>query len=75
MAPAGSEPVLITRGATEVVIVMESACVADFCGELESVTSTVKLDRPADAGVPKIAPVPVFRLRPVGSAPEVIDQL
>jgi len=75
VAPAGSEPVLITRGVTETLIEIESACVADFCGELESVTLTVKLDWPADAGVPEIAPVPVFRLRPVGSAPEMIDQL
>ena len=44
MAPAGSEPVLITRGVTEALIEIESACVADFCGELESETLTVKLD-------------------------------
>ena len=75
MPPPGSDPVLITRGVTEAVIEIESACVADFWGELESATLTVKLDWPADVGVPEIAPLPAFRLRPVGNAPEMIDQL
>ena len=57
------------------MIEIESACVADFCGELESATLSVKLDWPADVGVPEIAPLPAFRLRPVGNAPEMIDQL
>ena len=75
MAPAGSEPVLITRGVTEAVIEMESACVADFCGELESVTLTVKLDWPSDVGLPEMIPLLTLRVRPVGSVPEMIDQL
>jgi hypothetical protein len=75
VSPPGSEPVLITRGVAEAVIEIESVCVADFCGELESVTLTVKLDWPAAVGVPEIIPPLALRVRPVGSAPEMIDQL
>ena len=37
---------------------------------VESVTLTVKEKGPAEVGVPVIAPVVVFRVRPAGSAPE-----
>ena len=56
------------------MIEIESACVADFWGEPESATLTVKLDWPADVGLPEITPLLAFRVRPVGSAPELIDQ-
>ena len=57
-------------GAGGRLIVMLRGCVAD-CGPalLESVTLTVKFAVPLDARSSVIAPVPVLRLNPVGSAP------
>ena len=52
-----------------------SDCVAVCSGELLSVTSTVKLNAPDAFGVPVIAPVDVFRLRPAGSVPELMEKL
>jgi hypothetical protein len=49
---------------------MLSGFEACSAGEVESVTCTVKLDRPALVGVPLIVP-PLPRLRPAGSDPEV----
>ena len=62
-------------GAGGRLIVMLRGCVAD-CGPalLESVTLTVKFAGPlGPVGVPVIAPVPVLRLNPVGSAPLVVE--
>ena len=41
----------------------------------EFVALTVKSDAPTTVGVPVIAPVDAFRLRPVGSEPVVTDQV
>jgi hypothetical protein len=38
-----------------------------FCGELESVTSAVKLEEPVADGVPEITPVAELRVRPGGN--------
>lgn len=35
----------------------------------------MKLDIPSDCGVPLITPVPAARFNPVGSDPEMTDQL
>jgi hypothetical protein len=50
-------------------IVMDSARLA--VAEFASVTCTVKLYVPATVGVPLIAPVVLFRLRPDGRDPDV----
>ena len=42
-------------------------------GTKESETKHVNWNCPAVVGVPVIAPVPVFRLSPVGSTPEEIE--
>lgn len=54
--------------------VMLNAWVAVWSVELESVTCTVNDAAPACVGVPLIWPVLAPRLRPVGRAPEVMDQ-
>ncbi len=73
MLPAGSVVVLIvTVVDPELVMEIESAWVAANGGELESVTFTVKLDLPADVGVPAITPFVI--VTPAGSVPVVIDQ-
>ena len=43
-------------------------------GELESVTRTVKLEMPAPLGAPVIAPVLLFKLKPIGKLPAVTLQ-
>ena len=45
-----------------------------FGGEAESEASTVKFDVPLVLGVPAIAPVLEFRLRPAGRLPLATDQ-
>ena len=46
------------------------------CGvPAESCTWTVKFDVPAVVGVPVIAPVAAFKLRPAGSEPVITVQL
>ena len=57
------------------VTVMLSALVALLAGMLASLTCTVKLDVPAVAGVPEIAPLALFRVNPAGSDPPLMDQL
>ena len=56
-------------------MVMLSALVTFCCGVPESAAWTVKFEVPAVVGVPVIAPVLTFKLRPVGSAPTVTDQV
>jgi hypothetical protein len=64
---------VIASGATAVTIDIA----ADFVwvGELLSFTVTVKLEAVVAVGVPEITPVDVARVKPAGSAPELIDQL
>ena len=45
---------------------IDSACEAVFCGLLLSVAVTVKLNIPATAGVPKMAPVEELIDMPLG---------
>jgi hypothetical protein len=44
---------------------------ADAVCDAESVTCTVKLEVPADVGVPEIAPVDGASINPAGSEPTV----
>jgi hypothetical protein len=75
VSPAGSAVVLIvTIVDPEPVMEIESAWLAASGGELESVTFTVKLDLPADIGVPLITPFVALIATPAGSVPVVIDQ-
>jgi len=57
------------------LIVIDSALVAVWAGELESVTMAVKLKVPAVVGVPEMAPVLALRVRPGGRVPVEIDQV
>ena len=41
----------------------------------ESTTWAVKLNVPAVVGVPVIAPVELFKVKPVGNAPAVIENV
>jgi hypothetical protein len=49
--------------------------VAVDAGLAESVTGAVKLKVPLAVGVPLMAPVVVFRVRPGGNPPLAMDQL
>ena len=55
-------------GGGTVPIVIDSACVSDC--PLASATRTVNDEVPAVVGVPEIAPVVEFKLRPGGSVPD-----
>jgi hypothetical protein len=55
--------------------VRDSAWLAVMGGVSESVTPTVNPLVPRTAGVPEMTPVAGFRLSPVGSLPEVTDQV
>jgi hypothetical protein len=46
-----------------------------MAGLSASVTSIVKLDAPALAGVPEISPVAEFRFSPAGSDPPLTDHV
>jgi hypothetical protein len=54
---------------------MLSSWVWVSCGELESLTITVKYDVPVDGGVPEIAPVEASSDTPEGSTPVGILQV
>ena len=70
--PPGSEVVVMASAA---LIVMLSAAVAvPGVGAVESVTFTVKLDVPVALGVPEIAPVVEFKVKPVGNVPTLMLQ-
>ena len=49
--------------------------VADCCGLLESKTLTVKFEVPVVVGVPVMAPLPAFKLKPAGSVPALMLQV
>jgi hypothetical protein len=66
--------VLICKGTTALVVVIESAWVADCGVDAESLTLTLNGNVPEAEGVPVIAPVEAFRLRPPGSDPEAMLQ-
>jgi hypothetical protein len=51
------------------LMMMLNCFVAICCGMPESVACTVKLDIPAVVGVPVIAPVAAFKVRPAGKVP------
>ncbi len=57
------------------VVLMEMlrAVVTEFGGLAESVASTVMGEVPAAVGVPVMAPVLGFRVRPVGSVPAALQ--
>ena len=64
------DAVVTLTGVTAAVTVMLRAFVAVCAvGVVESVTFTVKLLVPAAVGVPEIAPVDAFRVKPAGRAP------
>jgi hypothetical protein len=71
--PFGSEEVVITRAAEEIVRVKLTDWEA--AGVLESVTLNVSgVLATATVGVPVMAPVAAFRVNPVGKVPLVSDQ-
>lgn len=62
------------KGTLVTAIDREAVAVSD--GTLESLAVTVKeLTSPGPVGFPEMAPVLLFKLRPAGSEPEVIDQV
>jgi len=72
--PEGRDVVVIDKGEEPDVIEIDNGLDADWTGELESVTFTVKLLDCAEAvGVPLIVPLEA-RVRPEGNAPEVTLQ-
>lgn len=71
--PLASDVVLM---ASTGLMLMVSALVAVCCGVPESVACTVKFDMPlGPVGVPVIAPVAAFSVRPAGREPTVIAQV
>ena len=73
--PEGNEIVEIVTGVTAAATVMLRAFVAVCCGEEESLTWTVKVEVPADVGVPLIWPVEAASVRPAGKVPELSDHV
>ena len=72
--PFGSEEVVITKAAGEIVRVKLTDCEAE--GVLESITLNVSdMLETAPEGVPAMAPVAAFRVSPVGRVPLVSDQV
>jgi hypothetical protein len=73
--PSPMDEVVITSdGGTPIVIARLAVSVS--CGDEESVAMTVKEygDDPASAGVPVMAPVEAFKVKPGGRGPEDTDQ-
>ncbi len=69
MVPLGSEAVEIAKVGAAAWMVMLSAAETEFGGLAESVAFTVMGEVPAAVGVPVMAPVPGFKVRPAGSVP------
>ncbi len=67
----GSELVVTDSGAGATVRVRD--CVAVVGVVAESLTDTVMLNDPATEGVPLIAPVLAFSVKPLGNDPPEID--
>jgi hypothetical protein len=66
---------VILTGVTAAAMLMLTDCVAVCAvGVVESVTFTVKVEVPVPVGVPEMTPEEL-RLRPIGSAPELTDQV
>lgn len=57
------------------LILIERLAVCDCDGSEESMTLTVKVAVPVAVGVPVIAPVAPFKLRPAGSVPSEMLQV
>jgi hypothetical protein len=72
MLPPGNDVVVIASWAS---MAMLRAAVAVALGVAESWTWTVKLDVPVAVGVPEMTPVAVFKVKPAGSAPEMMLQV
>ena len=66
--PPGRDGVVIIGSSKTTILRFTVAFPAEF------VALTVKLNGPVTVGVPVIAPLDSFRLKPVGSAPLIIDQ-
>ena len=66
----------MVRGAVvfEAATVIDSVAVAVCCGELLSLTATVKLAVPLALGLPEMTPE-LDNVSPVGRLPDAIDQL
>src|SRR5437588_10131133 len=69
MLPLGSSAVEIAKVGAAVLIVMRRAVVAEFGGLAESLARTMKAEVPAAVGVPVMAPVVAFKVRPAGRVP------
>ena len=54
---------------------MEIAAEEVWIGLLLSLTVAVKVEGPLAVGLPEIAPVTGFRLRPAGKLPDVMDHV
>jgi hypothetical protein len=75
---AGRDVVVIANGATTTgagLIVMFKGVMALTAGDDESVTTAANPKLPAAVGVPLIAPVLGFKIRPEGRLPDAIVQL
>ena len=70
MSPLGREVVVIAGG-----ILIVKTCVAVCAGLPLSEARTVKVNMPATDGVPLITPTGESGFNPVGSEPEITDQL
>jgi hypothetical protein len=74
VCPLGKDEVEMTSAAAETVRVREALCVR--AGKLESATLNVSGVLATDAeGVPVMAPIETFRIRPAGRVPLVSDQV
>lgn len=68
--PFGSDVVVIASAPAAAMAIVK-AFVAVFTGELESVTSAVKVKEPDCVGVPEIVPELLLNVNPAGSEPLV----
>ena len=57
------------------MVIVQLMLVVSGMPEVESMTVAVKLNVPAAVGVPVMAPVLVLSVSPVGSEPEVIENV
>ena len=71
MAPLGREAVEMAKGGAAALMVMLKGIAAELGGLAESVAVIVTAEVPAAVGVPAMAPVLGFRVRPAGRVPVV----